>query len=243
MDVIMQIALCDDNPIDREIIAMMLYEYAKQRSVHFDIEEYESAVNLICDIEEGRVFNIVFMDIYMDEILGIDAALKLRNEMHYEGSIVFLTATTKFAVDSYEVNASGYLIKPLSYEKVFSIMDKILLSYKEGTYAIQRHSGIIHIPIDEILFVDSDNNKCVIHRKDGRCFTVYKRLDNIQEELPAYFLRCHQSYLVNMDYIQRADKEFELVSGDIVSIRQRDLKQIRSVYLEYAAQRRRMNNE
>ena len=129
----MQIALCDDNPIDREIIAMMLYEYAKQRSVHFDIEEYESAVNLICDIEEGRVFNIVFMDIYMDEILGIDAALKLRNEMHYEGSIVFLTATTKFAVDSYEVNASGYLIKPLSYEKVFSIMDKILLSYKEGT--------------------------------------------------------------------------------------------------------------
>lgn len=90
MDVIMQIALCDDNPIDREIIAMMLYEYAKQRSVHFDIEEYESAVNLICDIEEGRVFNIVFMDIYMDEILGIDAALKRGMKCIMRGVLFFL---------------------------------------------------------------------------------------------------------------------------------------------------------
>lgn len=234
----MNIAVCDDNSIDREIITMMLLDYSAQKSIHFDFVEYESGVDLIYDIEEGRSFDILFLDIYMDKILGIDAAHKLRKEIHYEGNIIFLTATSKFAVDSYEVDASGYLVKPLSYEKVFAIMDKILSSYKTETYSIRKHSGIIRIPVDEILFIGSDNNKCVIHRKDGRCFTVYKKLDEIQDELPSsYFLRCHQSYLVNMDYIERADKEFELVTGDIVSIRQRDLKNIRSIYLDYVSRR------
>jgi two-component system response regulator LytT len=232
----MKIAVCDDSPIDREIITMMLLDYAAQKSVHFDIEEYDSGVNLIYDIEEGRSFDMLFLDIYMDEILGIEAAHKLRKDIHYEGNIVFLTATSEFAVDSYEVDASGYLVKPLSYEKVFAMMDKILLSYKAETYSIRKHSGLLRLPVDEILFIDSDNNKCVIHRKDGRTFTVYKKLDEIQDELPSsHFLRCHQSYLVNMDYIQRADKEFELVTGDIISIRQRDLKNIRSIYLDYVS--------
>lgn len=236
----MYIALCDDNQIDREIIRMILHEYAAQKSFHFDITEYDSGINLIYDIEEGRSFDVVFLDIYMDEILGIDVAHKLRKKIHYEGNIVFLSATSKFAVDSYEVDASGYLVKPLNYEKVFAIMDKILLSYKSQTYSIRKRSNVVHIPIDEILYIDSDNNKCTLHRKDGRCYTIYKKLDEIQEELLfSNFLRCHQSYLVNMDYIQRADKEFELVTGDIVSIRQRDLKNIRSIYLEYISQRQK----
>ena len=230
----MYIAICDDSPVDREIIGMMLRDFAAKRSVHLDITEYNSGINLINDIEEGRCFSIIFMDIYMDEMLGIDAAHRLRENIHYEGDIVFLTATSKFAVDSYEVNASGYLVKPLSYEKVFAVMDKILSSYKSRTYLIRRHSSIIHIPIDEILYIDSDNNKCLLHRKDGRNYTIYKKLDEIQEELPSsHFLRCHQSYLVNMDYIRSADKDFEMINGDVVSIRQRDIKRIRSVYFDY----------
>lgn len=236
----MYIAVCDDNPIDRQIITMMLHDYAAQNSIHFDITEYSSGINLIDDVQEGFPFDTIFLDIYMDEILGIDAAHKLRKELHYEGNIVFLTATSKFAVDSYEVDASGYLVKPLGYEKVSAVMDKMLLSYKTQTYSVRRHSNILHIPIDEILYIDSDNNKCTLHRKDNRSYTVYKRLDEIQRELPvSRFLRCHQSYLVNMDYIERADKEFELTSGDIISIRQRDLKSIRRVYLDYLSKHRK----
>lgn len=230
----MNIAVCDDNPIDRGIITTMLLDYAAQKSVHLELVEYASGLKLLYDIEEGRSFHLIFLDIYMDEILGIDAAHKLRDDIHYEGNIVFLTATSKFAVDSYEVDASGYLVKPLSCEKIFVVMDKIYLSYNVPTYSIRKHSNIIRIPIDEILYIDSDNNKCVIHRKDGTCFSVYKKLDDIQDELPSsHFLRSHQSYLVNMDYIQRADKEFELITGDIISIRQRNLKSIRSAYLDY----------
>lgn len=74
----MKIAVCDDNPIDREIITMMLLDYAAQKFIHFDLEEYNSGVNLIYDIEEGLVFDVIFLDIYMDEILGIEAAHTLQ---------------------------------------------------------------------------------------------------------------------------------------------------------------------
>lgn len=72
----MYIAVCDDNPVDREIIVMILHDYAVQNSIHFNITEYSSAINLVYDMEEGHSFNIIFLDIYMDEILGIDAACK-----------------------------------------------------------------------------------------------------------------------------------------------------------------------
>lgn len=63
---------------------------------------------------------------------------------------------------------------------------------------------------------------------------MYKRLSEIEQELnDRCFLRCHQSFLVNMDYILRADKEFTLTNGDTVSIRQRSLKMMKKMYLDY----------
>ena len=65
---------------------------------------------------------------------------------------------------------------------------------------------------------------------------VYKRLSEIEHELQdGRFLRCHQSYLVNMDFIQLTDKQFVLTTGDTVLIRQRDLKAIRQCYLDYVS--------
>lgn len=236
----MHIAVCDDNSIDREIIVTMLRDYAVQKSIHIDITEYSSGLGMIYDIEDRCCFDVIFLDIYMDKILGIDVAHTLRNEINYDGAIVFFTATAEFAVDSYDVEAAGYLVKPIGYEKIFAVMDKIISSYKAETYSVKRYSSVIHIPIDEILYVNSSNNTCIVHRKDGSSHTVYKRLDEIQKELPgSNFLRCHQSYLINMDYIRRADRDFEIVTGEIISIRQRDIKNIRSVYLNYLSRRRK----
>lgn len=232
----LQIAICDDNPADQRIMATILCDYGIQRSVHFDLIEYGSGVDLIYDVEEGRFFDVIFLDVrdrYKDEIQGIDVAYQLRKN-GYEGQIVFLTTTAEFAVDSYEVDAVGYLMKPHSSKKIFAVMDKIFAEYTTKTYQIRTRFNIAQIPFNEILYIDSDNNKCILHRKDGRTYTIYKKLNEIEEELTAsQFLRCHQSYLVNMDYIERADKEFELISGDIISIRQRDLKHIREIYFNY----------
>ena len=231
----MQIAVCDDSSIDRRLIAELLECYFKNKPVECRITEYCNGIDLLSDFQEGRWFDIVFLDIFMNHLLGMEVARRLRN-MKYAGGIVFLTATPDYAVESYDVDAAGYLLKPNSYEKLSRIMDRLTLSYDAKLYHIRRRSSVLSVPYAEILFAESNNAKCILHRTGQRSYTVYKRLDEIEQELnDRRFLRCHQSFLVNMDHIRRADKQFELFTGDVVQVRQRDVKAIRRAYLDYAA--------
>ena len=230
----MKIAICDDSEIDREMITELLNRYFSDKSVKYQVERYSCGQDLIYDIEEGEKYNIVFMDIYMERLLGIDAARKLR-ALGYDGAIVFLTATPEFAVDSYDVMADGYLLKPHSFEKLCMVMDRILSNYASDTYQVKFRNKIIQIPFNEIMFIESSNTKCILHRSNKEVYTVYRKLDDIEAQLcDKRFLRCHQSYIVNMAYIQSVDTKFTLYSGDIVMIRRRQLTKIRGLYLDYA---------
>jgi DNA-binding LytR/AlgR family response regulator len=166
--------------------------------------------------------------------VGITTAKKLRN-LNYTGGIIFTADSTQFAVDSYDVQALGYLLKPLNTDKFEMTMDRFVKDFTTNKYTVQNHSKFINIPYNEILYIESDNSKCILHKTDSEYYTIYKKhLNVIQNELnDRRFLRCHQSYLVNMDYIASGDKSFVLTNGDIVCIRQRNLKAIKDTYLEY----------
>lgn len=229
----MRIAVCDDSDLDREFIVALLHQYFVNRPIPHEIIRYESGVNLLHDYEDGMSFDIIFLDIYMNDLLGIDVAHKLR-ALGYDGNIIFLTATADFAVDSYDVEAMGYLLKPHSFEKLSQVMDKATRGVPTSTYQIKQHSKIVRVPYHEILYVESNNSKCILHCCTAQSYVIYKRLSTIEEELnDKRFLRCHQSYLVNMDYIRQADTRFTLTTGDTVLIRQRNLKAIRQTALDY----------
>ena len=229
----MRIAVCDDSSMDRELIASLLQMYFVNRPISNEMIQYESGTDLLHDFEDGMWFDIVFLDIYMNDLLGIDVAHKLR-ALGYHSQIIFLTATADFAVDSYEVEAVGYLLKPHSFEKLSQVMDRATREMTTNTYQIKNHAKIIRVSYHEILYVESMNSKCVMHCCNEQSYVIYKRLTAIEHELnDKRFLRCHQSYLVNMDHIHQMDSQFTLVTGDTVSIRQRDLKAIRQRVLSY----------
>lgn len=238
----MHIAVCDDNSIDRELIVALLHRYFVNRPISNEIIQYESGVDLLYDFEDGMWFDIIFLDIYMNGLLGIDVAHKLRT-LGYNGHIIFLTSTAAFAVDSYEVEASGYLLKPHSFEKLTQVMDRATRDMATNTYQIKSHSKIIMVSYHDILYVESNNSKCILHCCDRQSYSIYKRLDTIEQELnDARFLRCHQSYLVNMDYIQQIDSQFTLATGDTVLIRKRSLKAIRQTALDYMEKKQLYNS-
>ena len=229
----MRVAVCDDCSIDRELFVAVLHYYFVNKPISNEIIQYENGMDLLHDVEDDMWFDIIFLDIYMNDLLGIDVAHKLRS-LGYRGHIIFLTATADFAVDSYEVEALGYLLKPQSYEKLSQVMDRATREMTTNTYQVKKHSKIIRVPYHEILYVESMNSKCIMHCCDDQSYVIYKRLTNIEHELnDERFLRCHQSYLVNMDYIHQVDSQFTLVTGDTVAIRQRDLKSIRQTALDY----------
>lgn len=229
----MRIAVCDDSSLDRELFVALLHHYFVNKPISNEIIQYENGVDLLHDVEDDMWFDIVFLDIYMNDLLGIDVAHKLRS-LGYRGHIIFLTATADFAVDSYEVEALGYLLKPQSFEKLSQVMDRAIRTMTTNTYLVKNHSKIIRVPYHEILYIESMNSKCIIHCCNEQHYVIYKRLTTIEHELnDKRFLRCHQSYLVNMDHIHQVDSQFTLVTGDTVAIRQRDLKSIRQTVLHY----------
>ena len=229
----MRIAVCDDSSLDRELFVALLHHYFVNKPISKEIIQYENGVDLLHDVEDDMWFDIVFLDIYMNDLLGIDVAHKLRS-LGYRGHIIFLTATADFAVDSYEVEALGYLLKPQSFEKLSQVMDRAIRTMTTNTYLVKNHSKIIRVPYHEILYAESMNSKCIMHCCNDQSYVIYKRLTTIEHELnDKRFLRCHQSYLVNMDHIHQVDSQFTLVTGDTVAIRQRDLKSIRQAVLHY----------
>lgn len=231
----MRLAVCEDNQLHREIFLFMLNRYATEKSMSFEISPYRNGMNFIYDMEEGAYFDIVFLDIYMEDILGIDIARQLRTT-GYRGSIIFLTASPDFALESYDVHADSYLLKPLSYAKLESVLDGMMREVRPCIYQVCQRSSVTNLTLHEILYVESQNSKCIIHTVSGENYTAYKPLNTIEKELhDARFYRCHQSFLANLDYVRTLDKEFLLTNGETIPIRQRGVKAVREAFLAYVA--------
>lgn len=231
----MRIAVCEDNEIHRDIMEHLLNRYSSERSIPFEFVPYEYGINFLYDMEEGAYFDIVFLDIYMEDTMGNEIAHQLR-AMGYQGEIVFLTASPDFAIESYDVDASGYLLKPLDYEKLKMVMDRITRNIAPSTYQIRQRTTVTKVVYHEILYIESSNSKCILHTESGGAYTIYKTLNTIEKELgDRRFLRCHQSFLVNMDHIKQIEKQFLLSNGDVVPIRQRGVKLVRQAYMDYIA--------
>ncbi len=230
----MEIAVCDDDNLDRTLAASMLRRSLFESNTGGVIMCFPGAKELIYEIQDGKIFDLIFMDIYMDKIMGIEAARRLR-AIGYSGMIVFLTASAGFAVESYDVKASGYLVKPASYEKINSLMSDILDNFDNEIYKLKRRGEILSLHYNDIVYIESSNSKCLLHSSTGETLPIYKRLCEIEDELcDKRFLRCHQSYLVNMNHIAHADKSFEMTNGETVLIRQKNIKEIKQQYLEYS---------
>lgn len=235
----MRVAICDSNVLDREMIADTLHQYFAENCVSYKLSAYSNGISLLHAVADGELFDLIFLDIYYIEssaannINGMDIARQLRQN-GFRGAIVFLTDSSEFVFEGYDVNAAAYLLKPHNVQQIHQTIDRILKSSDQEVLQIHKRSAIQRIPHNEILFVESSNSKCILHRSDGSDYTIYKHLGDIEADLHDHrFLRCHQSYLVNMDYIQTVDKAFTLTTGDTILIRQRELKHIRDQYLNY----------
>ncbi|MBR2956685.1 MAG: LytTR family transcriptional regulator, partial [Clostridia bacterium] len=114
------------------------------------------------------------------------------------------------------------------------ITNELLEDFDAEVYHLRHRGEIINIDYNNIIFVESCNSKCLLHCTSGDTHTVYKRLCDIEDELcDSRFLRCHQSYLINMNHIVYADKSFRTDNGETVLIRQKNLKEIKDIYYRF----------
>jgi DNA-binding LytR/AlgR family response regulator len=228
------IAICDDVDEDRQEIKSILTRIFAGRKEPVKVCEYESGENMIADIEEEyESFDFIFQDIYMDGMTGVDASRRIR-EISKDVKIIFVTASPDFAVESYDVEASGYILKPFDEEKFKNLMDRLLTPISRKKIVTNARGHYQYIFVDEILWVESSNNDIHIHLTDGSTVIQRQKLGEFENAIDDIdFLRCHQSFLVNMNFIDDVDDQFHMRDGSVIPIRVRSRKKVTDEYHQW----------
>lgn len=229
-----KIAICDDVEVERFVLKRQLMVYFQKNGGEAQIQEYESGESLLADVEDGYLWpDLIFLDIYMGALNGMDTARKLR-KLGVKAPIVFLTASPDFALESYEVEASGYLLKPAEEEQTTALLHRLLKPGLRKRISVKCRRQYRYPFVDEILYLESDRHTVTLHMLDGSEIETTEKLGDLEKQIDdPRFCRCHQSYLVNMEHITDVQEDFILRNGAQVPIRVRGRKDVLDRYNDY----------
>ena len=199
-----RIAVCEDEQILLEQLTDDIKNILNKHSVIYSIKAYANGNALLAHKE----FDILFLDIAMQPITGLELARRLRARGD-ESKMVFITAHQQYAIDAYDVQAFHYLIKPVDLKKLEAILLK-LCSLLKGEYehalTVCQGTLVRRIPFEQILYLEVINRKIYLH-KNNESVPFYGKLNEIEPMLPDSFFRCHRSYIVNFDHVKYYKKE------------------------------------
>jgi len=208
-------AIIDDEPL----AAGLLESYAR-KTPYLDLTgSYNSAILAMKDLRENPV-QLIFLDIQMPELSGIEFAKILPKDTR----IIFTTAFPQYAVEGYKVNALDYLLKPISYEDFLKSTDKALEWYtviqRQDTYRRDRFMFVKtdyklqRINLDDILYIEGLKDYVRFYLKNGERVMSLMSMKKLEEYLPRpEFLRTHRSYIVHMTETPLVDR-FRIVFGE-----------------------------
>lgn len=217
----LNICLCDDEKDTLEYYSNKICNLLSKHNYAFRIDSFSSGESLIFDLEENpNKFNIIIMDILMNDTNGIETTKILRN-YGYNGVIIFLTSSKEFALESFEVEPLNYILKNDSDDRFNTIMLKaceLVCSNVNKSIMIpsKKYRNRV-INLDEIVYMESLNKKVMLHKIDGEVEEVNCVLKDIYNKVQKYgFIRCHKSYIVNGKYVNSFNNIECILKKDII---------------------------
>lgn len=227
----MKFVICDDTAEDIAFLEENLKKYYGE--IHQELQICRSGEELLSgQIYEG--FDLLFLDVYMKKMDGIEAARELRRRGE-KGKIILLTTGREFGPQSYEIGASWYLVKPLRYEELTRALEKCERQEEEElTLQVHVRKDQLTLLVSKIDYIETEGRRVLIHM-GGRELKVYDTMERLYGQLPEeQFVRPHRSYILRLGYIERLDGEqFLLKNGERVSINRAQRRQIREAYQNY----------
>lgn len=211
-------------------------------------ENYAGETPVIDDFESGEeflsrftpeVYDIIFIDQYMNGLSGIDTAEKIRNKDEFV-ALIFVTTSVDHAVESFSVRACGYLVKPFTYDKFEKTMELARLEKIRNARFIRMEKS--KVLLREILWCGQDDHYVEVHTEKRGTFRFRIPFGEFTRQLSPYpqFLTCYKGCIVNLERAERIDGlDFVMDTGERVPFSARDRKKIETLFDEYTFQRER----
>ncbi|MEG1432950.1 LytR/AlgR family response regulator transcription factor [Eubacterium sp.] len=211
------LCICDDNKNDVNKLKALINKAETPERIHIKVFESGESLLFHCD-EDINFFSIIFMDIEMNKLNGIQTMIKMRKK-GYVGDLIYLTSFKEYVFDSFDTMPINYFLKWDNIdEKLIEILSTAFqnISLRKKIYiSITTKKSQILILKKEIMYIESDKRKVLFHLINKRLYDCYAKLGEIHEMLSDdIFIRIHKSYIVNFDYIKGIEDNTMILNDD-----------------------------
>lgn len=229
------VAICDDTEEERLQAAEYAGRFFEREGIEVHIDTYAGGRELL---ESGREYDLYLLDVLMPGMSGIDAAQALAEDKDHP-VVVFITSSLESAVEGYRVEAAGFILKPVEEESFWSTMERVVrrrLGVKKAVLSLVHNRVNVELPLERLAWFENRLHRVFVKLTDGEVLSVNQKLSELQLVLEPHsqFLRCHQSYLVNLDYVDKLeDSCFYMRDGQMIPISRNFYKQSKNAYYHY----------
>ena len=231
--------IVDDDPQDARALIELIRRYGQAKSEEFQFTHFTSAMEML---SSKRNYDLCFLDIDMPGISGMEAAHLLRT---YDETmpIIFVTNLAKYAVKGYEVGATGFILKPVSYGNLSMALDRALREVGKNTnrsIIVNAEDGLHVIAFNSIVYIDVSGHTLSIHQDGGEVTEMRGSLAQIEQDLEgAPIIRISKSCIVNMDKIQVINAAgLRMAGGDVLKISRTRKREIVDAITDYLGSKR-----
>lgn len=237
----LQVALCEDDKEELERLMQLLGNVP----VPVRATAFGSGEAFLEDYQPKR-FDMVFMDIYMGGISGVETVRKLR-EQEPELPVAFVTSSRDHALDGYRLNVAKYLEKPVSQADMDDAVTYAAGRREQTAVEVVLHGKKLLLPTSRLICVEQKAHYLLLCSAGGRTGQVKGRLDELEPQLHGFpFFRSHKSYLANLSYVTGIDREllvFHMKEGQDVYIRRDRMKKAKDAWEDWLFAQARKENK
>ncbi|MDE5589625.1 MAG: LytTR family DNA-binding domain-containing protein [Acetatifactor sp.] len=224
------IGICDDGINICSSIENMLLQCGGEKNLQLDINIWYTGEGLKDYLEQGNHLDILFLDIELFRMTGIEVGDYIRNQLDDMGmQIIYISGKASYAQQLFRTQPLDFLVKPISQSRIRDVLEAAVrvLKKKNKRFEFRQGKDYYYIPMGDIVYFVSEGRKVkIVTMKET--YEFYGRLKEIAKELSEDFIVIHQSYIVNEEYIFRYTYEMvELTDGTILTISPANRKQVR----------------
>ena len=195
------IAVFDDEKIIVDYVGELIKE---NLDVNAKIYKYTKLEEFKGDCKKGilQKINAIYIDIKIDSLNGIEIAQRIQQE-NPKIKIIYMTAYSQYSEAIFKTKPTYLLLKPIKKEQIKKSLERALQEEKQNksikTFNIK--GKIFNIEVEKIKYIESNKRVVIIYEEDLKR-RIYGKLDEIEEMLSSNFVRCHQSYIVNLEHVR-----------------------------------------
>lgn len=228
------IGICDDGKNICSSLEKMILQYMEDKSIPVEIKVWYSGEKLCDYLRERQQVDILFLDIELFKMTGIETGNFIRNSLEDRNmQIIYISGKSSYAQELFKTQPMDFLVKPITQEDINETLNLAIKILKKnmGKFEFQIGYDFYYISFGNILYFSSEGRKIKIFTIHGEK-QFYGKLKDVSKKLPDGFLNIHHSYVINQTYVMHyAYDAVELTNGTILPISKANRKQVREKIL------------